>query len=378
MKLLKVRVPLGFKMLAKDFAINFMTKTRVNKDIANNDLVELEKDFYYPKETVFIGKNSSGKTTTLVLIRSVLYFLTSGRIRNDFLRDGESFELETIFYNEGIIYKYFGKFIKDGAKNPEYLIIDHEMLEKTTMKDSYKKDLSNASFFKEHSFVSNDGGDTSTVNKYATSSNTPEFNFSIDSVGYDTYLFNAYYDILGKSTFKALVHLFDDSVESIDPYIEDGKKDGYNFKRAGSNKSIVVYDDYLHSYLSAGTLRGINLYGMAIIAFKRGGTIIVDEIEKSFNRNLIENLLLMFNDETINKRNASIIYSTHYSELLDINNRCDNVNVLHRDNNSITLMNVHADYKSRTDMLKSGRFNQNVFDTLINYDRLMELKETLR
>ena len=378
MKLLKIRVPSGFKMLTKDFEINFMTKTRINKEIANSDLVELEKDFYYPKETIFIGKNSSGKTTTLSLIRCVLYFLINGRLRNDFLRDGDAFELEMLFYNNGIIYKYNGKFVKDGAKNSEFLIIENELLEKTTMKDSYKKDLSNASYFKEHSFSPNNGSDTSTVNKYAAVSGDPEFNTSVDTVGYDTYLFNAYHDILGEKTFKALIHLFDDSVESIKPYIEDGKRSGYNFKRVGSVKPIVVYDDYLQSYLSAGTLRGINLYGMSIIAFKRGGTIIVDEIEKSFNRNLIENLLLMFNDESINKNNASIIYSTHYSELLDINNRCDNVNVLHRDHNSITLMNVHADYKSRTDMLKSGRFNQNVFDTLINYDRLMELKETLR
>ena len=39
---------------------------------------------------------------------------------------------------------------------------------------------------------------------------------------------------------------------------------------------------------------------------------------------------------------------------------------------------MRADYKYRTDMLKSGQFNQNVFDTLINYERLMDLKEAIR
>ena len=86
----------------------------------------------------------------------------------------------------------------------------------------------------------------------------------------------------------------------------------------------------------------------------------------------------MYKDKTINKYNASIIYSTHYSELLDTNNRCDNVNVLHREGTTITLKNMCTDYEFRTDMLKSGSFNQNAFDTLINYNRLMELKETLR
>ena len=376
MKLLKVKVPSGYKMLTKDFEINFMTKTRINKDASNNDLIELEDDFYYPIETVFIGKNSSGKTTSLSLVRVVLKLLGSGRIDNDFLRDGEKFSLDVIFYTNGIIYEYIGGFTKDTTKNRDFLIIENESLEKTTMKESYKKDLSNASFFKEHSFESNVGGDTSNVSKFSLSAG--EFNGSVDLAGYSTQLFEAYYDVLGKPTFNALLHLFDDSVESIIPYKEDGKNSGYYFKRVGSANSIIVHDDYLQSYLSAGTLRGINLYGISILAFKRGGTIIVDEIEKSFNRNLIENLLLMFNDKSINKRDASIVYSTHYSELLDINNRCDNINVLHRTDNQISLMNVHADYECRTDMLKSGHFNQNVFDTLINYDRLMELKETLR
>jgi len=376
MKLLKIKVPSGFKMLAKDFEINFMTKTRINKDAPNNDLIELEEDFYYPIETVFIGKNSSGKTTSLSLVCAVLGFLDSGRIRNDFTWEGETFELETIFYTNGIIYKYKGSFTKDGNNNGEFLIIKNESLEKTTMKDSYKKDLSNAAFFKEHGFAPNVGMDTSNVVRFALSNG--EFNGSTDAIGYSADWFGVYYNVLGEATFNALLHLFDDSIESIVPFEENGKANGYIFRRVGGNSPLTVPSRYFRDYLSAGTLRGINLYGLSILAFKKGGTIVVDEIEKSFNRNLIENLIIMFNDKTINKNNASIVYSTHYSELLDTNNRCDNINVLHRVSNEITLKNVHADYDCRTDMLKSGQFNQNVFDTLINYDRLIELKETLR
>ena len=376
MKLLKIKVPSGFKMLAKDFEINFMTKTRINKDASNNDLIELEDDFYYPIETVFIGKNSSGKTTSLTLIRIALAFLGAGRIKKEFTFDGETFDIEIVFYANGIIYKYTGSFT-DKTTNPgEFLTIKDESLEKTTMKDSYKKDLSNAAFFKEHTFAPNIGADTSSVTKYALSSG--ELNGTVDFIGYNAEWYATYYEVLGKETFDALLHLFDDSVESIVPFKENGKINGYLFKRVGNNKPLTVPVGYLQAYLSAGTLRGINLYGLAIIAFKRGGTLIVDEIEKSFNRNLIENLILMFNDKSINKKDACIIYSTHYSELLDTNSRCDNINVLHRLGNQITLKNVHTDYDCRTDMLKSGHFNQNVFDTLINYDRLMELKETLR
>lgn len=363
-------------MLAKDFEINFMAKTRINKNASNNDLIELGDDFFYPIETIFIGKNSSGKTTTLTLIRIVLAFLGAGRIKKDFTFDSETFDIEIIFYSNGTIYKYKGSFADNSTNTGEFLTIKDESLEKTTMKDSYRKDLSNAAFFKEHSFMPNIGGDTSNVFKYAASSG--ELNVTVDFIGYNAEWYATYYKVLGKDTFDALLHLFDDSIESIVPFGENEKVDGYLFKRVGNSNPLTVPVGYLQAYLSAGTLRGINLYGLAIIAFKIGGTIIVDEIEKSFNRNLIENLILMFNDKSINKKDASIIYSTHYSELLDTNNRCDNINVLHRLGDQITLKNVHADYECRTDMLKSGQFNQNVFDTLINYDRLMELKETLR
>lgn len=375
MKILTINVPLGYKMLSKNFSINFMTKTRISKDALSDELLELEKDFYYPIETIFIGKNSSGKTSTLELIVTAFEFLRTGRIESPFLNDKELFEIEIVFYDKGFIYKYTGAFVKELAINDKYLIIKNETLGKTTIKESYKKDLSNASFAAEKSFSPCLEGDTSMITRIIDNIG---FNIMLDKVGDKATLFDIFYDYLAKETFDALVHLFDDSVEFIEPYRESKEAKGYRFKRVGTSNAIIVKDDYLESSLSNGTIRGINLYGLSIMAFKIGGTLVIDEVEKNFNRNLIENLLMMYKDKTINKCNASIIYSTHYSELLDTNNRCDNVNVLHREGTTITLKNMCTDYEFRTDMLKSGSFNQNAFDTLINYNRLMELKETLR
>lgn len=375
MKILSIRVPLGYKMLSKNFEINFMTKTRVNKDMPGDELLLLENNFYYPIETVFIGKNSSGKTSALELIDIAFEFLETGRIENVFFVDKGLFEIEIVFYHKGFIYKYNGNFLKEIGINKEYLIIKNETLGKTTMKESYKKDLSNASFSNEKAFLACINGDTSMVSRVIEDVG---FNIFLNKEDGNVALFSLLYNHLGKQTFNVLVHLFDDSVEFVEPYSENNETNGFRFKRVCTNDAFLVNESYLESFLSDGTIRGINLYGLAIIAFKHGGTLIIDEIEKNFNRNLIENLLMMFEDKSINKCNASIIYSTHYSELLDTNNRCDNVNVLHRDGTVITLKNMCTDYDFRTDMLKSGNFNQNAFDTLINYNRLMDLKESLR
>ena len=375
MKILSIRVPLGYKMLSKNFDINFMTKTRVNKDIPGDELLKLENNFYYPIETVFIGKNSSGKSSVLELIDIAYEFIETGRIENIFFTDKGLFEIEIVFYYKGFIYKYCGTFTKEVSINKEYLVIKKETLGKTSMKESYKKDLSNAYFVNEKLFLPCVDGDTSMIPRIIDDTG---FNISLDKEDNRAVLFGVLFNNLGKETFDALVHLFDDSVEFIEPYKENNETNGFRFKRIGMNEAFLVNSDYLESFLSDGTIRGINLYGLAIIAFKIGGTLIIDEIEKNFNRNLIENLLMMFKDKSINKANASIVYSTHYSELLDTNNRCDNVNVLHREGTVITLKNMCTDYDFRTDMLKSGNFNQNAFDTLINYNRLMDLKESLR
>lgn len=375
MKLLRIKTNSGYKMLQKGFEINFLTKTRIDKDSLNEDLIRLDSDFYYPIETAFIGKNSSGKTTVLELITIALTVLNSGRVIRDYFEYNDVFNIELLFYVSGTIYNYSANYKNDALDGRPFLTIVSEDLTKTTFKDSYKKDLSNASFFKVSDFKENAGSDTSIVNKYVDDGS---FNATLGiSLDYPNN-FGIFYDFLGEKIFNALLRLFDDSLDYIKPNKDKQLKDGYVVKRIGNSKTYNVDVSTLKNILSKGTVRGINLYALSIIVFVNGGHIVVDEIESSFNRNLIENLILMFNDKTINKKDGSIIYSTHYSELLDIGNRCDNVNVLHRDGTSVSLMNMHDCYDIRVDMLKSSQFNQNTFDTLINYDHLMDLKETIR
>lgn len=376
MKILKLKTTTGFKMLEKDFEINFMTKTRIDRESNNDDLLELETDFFYPIETAFIGKNSSGKTSTLELITIALDFLSDGRISKEHLEFNVPFSMEIIFYNNGLLYKYLGSFVYETLTDKLFATITNEELSKTSLKESYRKDLSNASFSKNVNFEPNNGGDTSNITKF---SNDGSFSFFANDLTGSTNNFGAFYRILGPEKFDAILKLFDDSIDYIKPL--DGNnaiKNGYTFKRVGSCKPVIIEYRALDKMLSKGTIKGVGLYSLAIITFEKGGHLIVDEIESSFNRNLVENLFLMYNDKSINKRGGTIVYSTHYSELLDSNARCDNVNVLHRNGTKINIKNMCTDYKVRTEMVKSNQFNQNTFDTLINYEQLMKLKEIIR
>ena len=376
MKLLKFRIPYGYKMLEKGFEVSFLTKTRVNKNIENNDLIELEPGLYYPLETTFIGKNSSGKTSVLILIHLIMTFIRSGRIPVQFMADQENFALEFTFYDSGNIYLYEGTFSRSKLNNSEFLIIENESLRKTSFKETYKKDLSNISFLKENLIVPSIGSDTSGIIKYRFN----DTSILVDVISQDpsnlATIIDVIKDIYGKDSFNTLIRLFDDSIETIDSVRLDDSSAAFKFKRV-NQPEMTVNMSYLRERLSSGTYRGIYLFAASLLAFRLGGDILIDEIEKSFNKNLIENLLILFNDKRINKRGASLIYSTHYSELLDNSNRCDNINVLHRDGDVITVKNMCTSYEIRTDLSKSNQFEQNAFDNLTNYDRLMDLRRLL-
>ena len=378
MKLLKVKIPEGYKMLAKGFEINFLTKTRINKDNPNEGLFLLDNDFYYPIETIFIGKNSSGKSTVLSLIEMIIKFLNSGRMEMNPLCEQNIFSLEILFYESGFIYKYVGSFERNDSfgVGSKYMIIKGEYLSRTSLKASYKKDLSNASFTKDSLIKPNIDGDTSSISTFVTKDLSVNVSL-ISAAGLNlANMINAVNIEYGNDVFNKIVHIFDDSVDYIKPYYDNGNFIGFNFKRSGS-KSRIMNELVLFKILSSGTVRGIYIFLASILAFRHGGYIMIDEIEKSFNKNLVSNLIMLFNDSSINKAHASLIYTTHYSELLDITDRSDNINVLHRSGTTITLKNLHSDYSIRTELSKSKQFEQNAFDTLANYDRLMNLRRLL-
>ena len=378
MKILKIKTTSGYKMLEKEFEINFLTKTRVEHGTAcDKDLILLQDDFYYPLQTILIGKNSSGKSTTLDLIYLVLIFINTGRIPVAFFPEQNLFDVEFLFYENGQVYKYNGSFEKNDLVSKDFLIIKDEKLFVSNLRVSTKKDLSNLSFRVGNQIVPNVGGDTSEISRFKSSDasilveniarNGTNLNSIVKTIN------NLYTD----DVFNSIIRLFDDSIEYLDFLYNDlGNPVAYKFKRVNKNEIIIDFN-YLQKIISSGTYRGIYLFAASIIAFNFGGHILIDEIEKSFNKNFIENLILLFSDKRINKKGATLIYSTHYSELLDETNRCDNINVLHRADDVISIKNLSESYELRTDLLKSNQFNQNAFDNILNYDYFMNLRKGL-
>lgn len=178
---------------------------------------------------------------------------------------------------------------------------------------------------------------------------------------------------LGNNLTKEIIKLLDDSIE----YIHFDGTDSVIFKRFNSNEMTLSKKEVL-GLLSNGTIKGIDLYIRVAILLKTGGTMVIDEIENCFHKKLVNNLLFLVTDKSLNKNNAQIIFSPHYVEILDIFDRRDNIFILHKTNNEIFLENLYENYEFRTEILKSKKFNNNTFNTLLNYDQLMKVKRLLK
>lgn len=375
MKILKINIS-GYKLLENNFEIDFLNKARVNSSDKDDEVIELDEGLYIPTTIVFTGKNASGKSSVLSMIEFVNELLLSGRIKYDKLDfRSKTIKLTVFFYLLETVYKYESNISIPEAtllNETSYCKFSNEKLYSKKYSKSYSKRILDLDFDEDNIYTSN-VSDTSILykltNKRTLVINTNNWihNYRIESI-FD--IFNLV-EVSTELMLK-ITNLFDEGIKKFE-YDLDKKLFVLDLNGIGAKTYSEKEVDML---LSDGTKKGLIMFGLTIAILKMGGTLIIDEIENSFHKNLVENIIMIFNDKRINVKNANLIFSTHYVEILDIFRRRDNIFVM-RKNDHITACNLYKDFKDRIDLSKSNQFNNNTFQTLINYDRLMELKKEL-
>lgn len=381
--LLRVKVD-GFKMLEDGFTIDFTNKARVNQMDKETEIIEIKKNLYTFRTLAVVGKNSSGKSTVLSLILKVLIFLQTGRweyLSRDFKK--ENIKLDLVFYLKDYLYNYH--VVLNRPKDDEataspivYSTITDEKLFRLEYDPVRGKKNIDELFINGEEISSELNStlkDTSAITKI-TDGEVIIDEFSNNNIsGFDkTILRKTFFSSLnscGNELVASIIKLLDESIEYI-KYENDLVK----FKRFDEDEMIMT-DKELTLILSAGTFRGVELYIRGINALKKGKTLVVDEIENCFPKTLVFNLINIFNDEKINKKNAKLIFSTHYIEILDYLDRRDGIFITHKEKGIINIKNLYQDYDVRTELSKSKQFDNNVFDTAINYKQLLEVRRKL-
>lgn len=370
MKLLRVRAS-NYKNCCDDFTIDLVAKSKKTSEDKEYELQEIADDLYVFNTVAFVGKNASGKTSAIELMECCYSILSEFRLEDKHY-NYDNVKLEIIFYYKGNIYKYTTGLKSDPNLGSKANFTEQHIYQKKYYK-SKVKEIYAVEGFEEITGFGELPEDTSIVFFILKKKATRAVYFNCNGEGADTYhlLFRA------MKTYKTpenilvkVIKIFDDKIKSLEMVDEKHYKLIYQDHVKELSDSELVY------ILSSGTTKGVLLYIFVVAALENGFDLLIDEVENHFHKTLVENMISLFKDKTVNKKYATLMFTTHYCEVLDLFNRQDNIWIAKSDN-KIHLENMYENYNIRTELLKSRQFYNNVFDTSVNYEDLMALKKEL-
>lgn len=176
---------------------------------------------------------------------------------------------------------------------------------------------------------------------------------------------------ISRELLNKIIKLFDENIKSLEMVDESHYKLTYN------DSIIELSDVELLYMLSSGTTKGVLLYAYVVASLQFGFDLIIDEIENHFHKTLVDNIISLYKDKSINKKNATIFFTTHHCLLLDLFNRQNNIWIT-KSETEIFIYNMYEPYNNRSELLKSKQFYNNTFNTNVSYNYLIALKKELK
>ena len=378
MKILRITAQ-GVPLFKEDLDLCFYTQQRVSEDDRDR-LYNLVDNYYLHSACAFIGINASGKTSVLKVINLALSIVRNEPINHvesrSILGGAEKAAICTYFYDNR---KYIccletvitAKKAKTG--NYIYLILSERRWEKPISSVKSKKYLTDFTGIEpvairsgNEEYLSDDvsfiiahnkkTGDTAEVFSLLSYTNVNVLPFTDDIP-------------------LEVIAFLDPTIEKL-CFEETEGKTYIHLRFRGEDEIILNKAEELEQYLSSGTIKGIITFSMVKEVLQSGGYLLVDEIENHFNKEIVTTLIRFFMDSRLNKKGGTLIFTTHYPELLDEYDRNDGICIV-RNRNGITVENLSYILK-RNDIKKSDAYQSGFLEgTTPAYEAYMRLKKSL-
>ena len=402
MKLLKIIFE-DIALFDKKIEIDFFSEARVSAD-EKHELIHLFNNFYANRTLTFTGLNASGKTQLLNILvvalniiqaKSINYrprmiFRHSGADNILHIENNRQVKFTIFFYDETNGDQTINKLESIISRNFDedegefkYFFADETFSTKNAKSVRSKKEIFDFTSIKQEDIISRNydakkhlglSSDVSIMNIF--------FNLNqIEKLYYKDTLSYTNFNIL--SGFGNIPH---ELITYLDPSIEK-----LEFIKNEENKTVKVSLKFvdqiysieldsiseLHSILSSGPVKGIGLFMDAFFTLRSGGVIIVDELENHFNREIVSTFINLFLDRKMNPYGAVLVYSTHYSELLDIIPRNDSIYVVSKKRQ--IAIEKFSNIIKRNDISKSDIFIKGMIDNSTpDYSSENSLRNTIK
>lgn len=370
MKILRVKAT-HFKNCEDGYMIDLLAKSKKTAIDKEYELQEIAEGLFTFNTVVIAGKNASGKTSALELLDLAYDIIGTYRVKKGSF-SYEGVELEIIFFHEGYVYKY-ETVLRDNPELDFVQFINQRIYRKKYSKTNIRSlyDFPPKSEIGEKELTKLPA-DTSLIFNVAEKQNLCSISLYEETERSSAYTFA--FILLNmvdeKKTLPSILRIFDENIDDLE------QLEGGNYRLSFLGEEKVLSGRELYSRLSRGTTKGIVLYSAMVVSLTRGIDLLVDEIENHFHTSLVEYMISLYKDKTVNKHNASLIFTTHYPSLLDDIGRQDNVFIC-ESGKKLKIKSMYDGHKIRPELLKSKQYINNVFNTAVNYDELMNLKRAL-
>ena len=378
MKILRITVN-GLPLFKQELDLLFYTQQRVSED-DKEKLYKIEPNYYLHTACAFIGINASGKTSVLKVINLALNILRNEPINHvesrNILGGCENASFKICFFDNKrniCCLETVVKSKKAKAGGYVYSIVEEKLWEKPVSSVKSKKYLTDFTAISpiavrntEEAYLPDDVSFIIAHNK--------KTNDRIDV-----------FSLLSYTNINVLPFTDDIPLEVIaflDPTIEKlcfekiEDKALIHLKFKGEEELILNNAVELEQYLSSGTIKGIITFSMVKEVLASGGYILVDELENHFNKEIVVTLMRFFMDSSLNKNGSTLIFTTHYPELLDEYDRNDAIYIV-RNRDGITAENLSYILK-RNDIKKSDAYQSGFLEgTTPAYEAYLRLKKNL-
>lgn len=378
MKILRITAQ-GLPLFKEDLDICFYAQQRVSEDDKNN-LYNMIENYYLHSACAFIGINASGKTSVLKVVNLALSIIKNEPINHaetkSILGGAKKATICTYFYDKrNYACCLETEITAKKSKNGEYIysIISERLWEKPIGSVRSKKYLTDFAGMKPTAIRNQEEiylpDDVSFIIAHNKKVNDTAEVFSLLS-----------YTNINVLPFTEDIPL--EVIAFLDPTIEKlcfEQVEGKTFIHLKfKNEEEIILNNAvdLEQYLSSGTIKGIITFSMVKEVLQSGGYLLVDEIENHFNKEIVTTLVRFFMDSRFNKNGGTLIFTTHYPELLDEYDRNDGIYIV-RNCNGITVENLSY-ILNRNDIKRSGAYQSGFLEgTTPTYEAYIRLKESL-